>query len=76
MKKTFKFSSNFLVQLKNFWFGLQLLIIAVSLPVMCYIQVSHSNYMNNKHLGTVTSKSEKQNQMVDQQQKNNIVKFS
>lgn len=40
MKNSFKLNGNFLHSLKNFWFGLQLLIVSVSLPVISFIQVS------------------------------------
>jgi hypothetical protein len=42
MKKSFKLNSNFLVRLKNFWFATQLLIVSVSLPVLCFAELSYS----------------------------------
>ncbi len=42
-------NSNFLFNLKNVWFALQLLIVSVSLPVMSFVQVSHTdNVVNSK----------------------------
>ena len=43
MKKSFNSNSNLIQKFKNFWFALQLLIVSVSLPVMCFVQVSHGN---------------------------------
>ena len=41
MKKTIKSNGSSLVKLKNFWFALQLLIVSVSLPVLCFVQMSY-----------------------------------
>ena len=58
MKKISKSNSNFLFNLKNFWFALQLLIVSVSLPVMSFIQVSHTkNVVNSKQAEQVTNHS-------------------
>lgn len=56
MKKLLNPKSNFLYSLKNFWFGLQLLIVSVSLPVMSFVQVAHTG-SNSKQLEKVNNDS-------------------
>ena len=57
MKKTFNLNN-----LKNLWFAMQLLIVSVSLPVMCAIQLSHAtNDVNQKQQQEVIRNSVNQN---------------
>ena len=58
MKTISKSNSNFLFNLKNVWFALQLLIVSVSLPVMSFVQVSHAdNAVNSKQTEKVNNNS-------------------
>lgn len=65
MKKLLKSKSNFLHSLKNFWFGLQLLIASVSLPVMSFVQVAHTG-STSKQLEKVNNNSFTQGQTDNQ----------
>jgi hypothetical protein len=43
MKQSPNSRSNTLQAIKNFWFACQLLIVSVSLPVMCFLQMSYKS---------------------------------
>ena len=77
MKKTFKLNSNFLSRLKNFWFAMQLLIVSVSLPVLCFVQMSHSvNEVNQKQQEEVIKNSANQNPVTASQNAGKTFKLS
>jgi len=63
MKKIFQSSTNFSQKLRNFWFAMQLLIVAVSLPMMSVIQISHSSKTVQSKQDNETVKKSKQNEM-------------
>jgi hypothetical protein len=68
MKKTIKLNSSLLVQLRNFWFALQLLIVSVSLPVMSFVQMSRvTDNSNATQTENVNHKSARQGSVVDDQ---------
>jgi hypothetical protein len=77
MKKTFNVNSNLSERLKRFWFATQLLIVSVSLPVMCFVEVSHtSNDVNQKQQEEVIKRSVNQNPVTASQNNRKIVKLS
>lgn len=61
MKKIFQSRTNLSHKLGNFWFAMQLLIVAVSLPVMSVIQISHSGKSAQLRQYNETVKKSKQN---------------
>lgn len=77
MKKAFNLNSNTLNRLKNFWFALQLLIVSVSLPVMCFVQLSHAtNDVNQKQQEEVIKNSVNQNPVTASQNNGKTVNLS
>ena len=72
MKKTFKSNSDIVQKLKNLWFALQLLIVSVSLPVMCFIQVTRGSNSNTQQ-DKVINNSVKPDQTADGQ---NVIKLT
>ena len=76
MKKTINLNSNFLVKLKRFWFAMQLLIVSVSLPVMCIVQMSHSSDKVTRQQEEVIKKSANQNEVIGLQNTGNTVSVS
>lgn len=63
MKKSFNSQSNLLVSMKNFWFGVQLFIVSVSLPVMCFMEMSRKS--NTDQQEKVMNNSAKQKPIAD-----------
>jgi len=77
MKKTFKLNGNFLSRLKNFWFAMQLLIVSVSLPVLCFVQISHTaDEVNQKQQEEVIKNSATQNPTTASQNEGKTIKLS
>ncbi len=77
MKKTFKLNGNFLSRLKNFWFAMQLLIVSVSLPVLCFVQISHTaDKVNPKQQEQVIKNSVNQNPVTALQNEGKTIKLS
>jgi hypothetical protein len=77
MKKTFKLNSHFLSRLKNFWFAMQLLIVSVSLPVLCFVQISHTaDDVNQKRQEEVIKNSANQNPVTASQNTGKTIKLS
>jgi hypothetical protein len=77
MKTTFNSKSNLLLRLKNFWFATQLLIVSVSLPVLCFVEVSHpGNDGDSKQQEEVIKSSVKQNEIIGLKNAGNTIKFS
>jgi hypothetical protein len=65
MKKTFNSNSTILVRLKNLWFATQLAIVSVSLPVLCFVQVSRQGGDgNSKQQEQVIKSIPSQNEVV------------
>lgn len=63
MKTSSNLKNSILHSLKNFWFGLQLLIISVSLPAMSFFQVWHSgNTVKSQPANQVNSDQAKQSE--------------
>ena len=60
MKKIFKSSTTFSQKLRNFWFAMQLLIVAVSLPMMSVIQISQTGKTAHMKQGNEMVKKSKQ----------------
>jgi hypothetical protein len=72
MKTRFESNNSISQAFKNFWFALQLLIVSVSLPVMSFIQISHSGKIDNtKQQDKVISAPVNQTQEANAQQKSN-----
>ncbi|MDQ6903784.1 MAG: hypothetical protein M3139_12330 [Bacteroidota bacterium] len=61
MKKIFKSSTNFSQKLRNFWFGMQLFIVAISLPAMSVIQISQTSKTAQSKQNNEVLKKSKQN---------------
>ncbi len=77
MKTTFNSKSNLLNRAKNFWFGLQLLIVSVSLPALSIVQMSRAaNDTNSKEQQEVIKSPANQNQTTGLQNGRNIIKLS
>ena len=77
MKKTFKLNGNFLSRLKNFWFAMQLLIVSVSLPVLCFVQISHTaDEVNQKQQEEVIKNSATLNPTTASQNEGKTIKLS
>ncbi|MEO8413514.1 MAG: hypothetical protein ABI472_07630 [Ginsengibacter sp.] len=74
MKKIIKSSGSSLVKLKNFWFALQLLIVSVSLPVLCFVQLSYKvNSGNSKQTDKAINSSVKLNPVATSQRVLNTI---
>lgn len=77
MKKIFNSKSSLLNKAKNFWFALQLLIVSVSLPVLCIVQMSRTvNDPNSKQQEEVIKNSVNQSQAIGLQNAGNTSKLS
>ncbi|MDQ2863551.1 MAG: hypothetical protein M3R50_07890 [Bacteroidota bacterium] len=75
MKKSFNSNSNLIQKFKNFWCALQLLIVSVSLPVMCFVQFSRDNGKDTNQ-DIVVNNSVKQNQTAGEQHVVKITRLS
>jgi hypothetical protein len=77
MKKTFNSKSNFIVRLKNFWFAMQLLIVSVSLPVLCFIELARpGDDVNSKQQQEVIKNSVNQNQVIGLENAGKTIKLA
>ena len=74
MKKSIQSHSNLLLKVKNFWFGAQLFIVSVSLPVMCFVELSHKANVDQQE--KVTNSSSNPSQVVDKQESVNVARLS
>lgn len=75
MKKSFNSNSDLIQKFKNFWFALELLIVSVSLPVMCFVQLSRDNG-NDTNQDKVVNNSVKQDQTAGEQNVFKIMRLS
>ena len=75
MKKTFKLNSNFLVRLKNFWFAAQLLIVSVSLPLLCFAELSYSGNPKQQQDEVIKNSVNQNDNATALQNAGNTIKF-
>lgn len=69
MKTVSNSKNSILHNLKNFWFGLQLLIVSVSFPAMSFFQVWHSgNVAKSPPTHQVSNDQSKQSETARQEQ--------
>ena len=77
MKTSFNSKENILLRLKNFWFATQLLIVSVSLPVLCFVELAHpGNDATSKQQEEVIKNSANQNEVVGLKNTVNTIKLS
>ncbi len=76
MKKIFKSPNNVLHNVRKILFAFYLLVVSVSLPVLCFVQVSYrGNKVNTKEQGNADNSSVKQNQMATEQKADRTISF-